>query len=40
LVCRQGASELIDLVIRDGPISTWKPAGVHSLLGGTVQYKE
>ena len=40
LLMGNGASELIDLVIRDGPIGTWKPAGVHDLLGGTVQYKE
>ncbi len=40
LLMGNGASELIDLVIRDGPIGTWKPAGVHSILGGSVQYKE
>ena len=40
LLMGNGASELIDLVIRDGPIGKWKPAGLHSLLGGAVQYKE
>lgn len=40
LLMGNGASELIDLVIRDGPIGRWKPAGVHGLMGGSVQYKE
>jgi histidinol-phosphate/aromatic aminotransferase/cobyric acid decarboxylase-like protein len=35
LLLGNGASELIDLCIRDGPIGTWKPAGPNA-----VQYKE
>ena len=35
LLLGNGASELIDLVIRDGPIGYWKPAGPKA-----VQYKE